>query len=146
MFKFSLEAVLKQRRIREEQAARLLVEASRALSEARQTYERLRQTLLEVESDNRRLLEQGLPIAEMELRRLREVTLLREVEKARKAVSERRREREEAERQLLARIKDRRLLEQVRERHYQAYIAERERSERLALDEIAIIRAARSTS
>ncbi len=146
MFKFSLEAVLKQRRIREEQAARLLVEASRALSEARQTHERLRQILLEVESDNRRLLELGLPIAEMELRRLREVTLLREVEKARKAVSERRREREEAERQLLARIKDRRLLEQVRERHYQAYIAERERSERLALDEIAIIRAARSTS
>jgi flagellar FliJ protein len=146
MFKFSLEAVLKQRRIREEQAARLLVEASRALAESRRALEGLRQALLEVEEDNRGRLEKGVPIAEMELCRLREVNLLQDIEKARQTVKERSRAREEAERQLLNCVKDRRLLERVRERHYEAYKEELERSERLVLDEVAIIKAARSLS
>ncbi len=144
MFKFSLETVLKQRKIREEQAARRVVEARQARARAEAELARLRETLRRVEGENREHQAAGLPAAESELCRLREVNLLQQIEEGRRRLSACEKAFEEAEKQLLKCIQDRRLLEKVREHHWEAYKQEADRRERQALDEVAAIRAAAS--
>jgi len=144
MFRFSLETVLKQRRIREERAAREVVLARQARDQAQVELAQLQDRLQEVEAENRRRQEAGLPAAESELCRLREVNLLQEIERARKRLEQAKQAFVAAEKHLLSCVQDRRLLEKVREQHLAAYKQEQNRQERLTLDEVAAVRAAAS--
>ena len=143
MFKFSLEVVLRHRRIREENAARALTEVTDRLQRVQDNFKRL-QTLQEEELlDSQAALEKGIPVAEMELARFHEVKLMHEVNAARCLAEDTAKERSTKEEELLSCVKERRLLERVREKHFMAYKQESEKLELKSLDEIAIIRAAR---
>ncbi len=143
MFKFSLEAVLKHRQIREENAARALAEVTERLQQVNDNFNRLK-TLREGELlASQATLEKGVPVAEMELFRFREIKLMHEVDAAGRLVEATTKERVIKEEELLTCVKDRRLLERVREHHSLAYKQENEKLELRALDEIAVIRAAR---
>ena len=143
MFKFSLEAVLKHRQIREENASRALAEVTERLQRARNNFNRL-QTLREGELlASQAALEKGVPVAEMELSRFREIKLMHEVDEAGRLAEDTAKERLIKEEELLSCVKDRRLLERVREHHFLAYKQENEKLELRSLDEIAVIRAAR---
>ena len=143
MFKFSLEAVLRHRRVREENAACALSEVTARLQQVRENLKRL-QALRKAEFvDSQAALERGVLVAEMELSRFREVKLMHAVDTAGRLVEDTAKERSVKEGELLACVKDRRLLERVREKHFQDYKQEIDKLERRSLDEIAIIRAAR---
>ncbi|MCD6430997.1 MAG: flagellar FliJ family protein [Deltaproteobacteria bacterium] len=143
MFKFSLEAVLKHRQIREENASRALTEVTERLQRVRDNFNRL-QTLREGELlVSQAALEKGVPVAEMELSRFCEIKLMHEVDAAGRLAEDTAKERLIKEEELLSCVKDRRLLERVREHHFLAYKQENEKLELRNLDEIAVIRAAR---
>lgn len=143
MFKFSLEAVLKHRHIREENASLALAEVTERLQRVRDNFNRL-QTLREGELlASQAALEKGVPVAEMELSRFREIKLMHEVDAAGRLAEDTAKERLIKEEELLSCVKDRRLLERVREHHFLAYKQENEKLELRSLDEIAVIRAAR---
>ncbi|MCK5540955.1 MAG: hypothetical protein KAI69_08490, partial [Deltaproteobacteria bacterium] len=117
MFKFSLEAVLKHRRVREENTACALSEVTARLQQVRENLKRL-QTLRKAEFiDSQAALERGVPVAEMELSRFREVKLMHAVDTAGRLVEDTAKERSVKEDELLSCVKDRRLLERVREKH-----------------------------
>jgi flagellar biosynthesis chaperone FliJ len=88
-------------------------------------------------------LAQGLPVAEMELARFREVKLMHEVNSNRELLVTIEQDKALKEAELLARVKDRRLLEKVREQHQQEWQRGQMLQERKSLDEVAIVRAAR---
>ena len=143
MFKFSLEAVLRHRRVREENAACELSEVTARLQQVRENLMRL-QALRKAEFvGSQAALERGVLVAEMELSRFREVKLMHAVGTAGRLVEDTAKERSAKEGELLACVKDRRLLERVREKHFQDYKQEIDKLERRSLDEIAIIRAVR---
>lgn len=143
MFKFSLETVLKQRQILEENAARNLAEVELKLENCRKELDQLvtlREKDLQVSLE---ALAQGLPVAEMELARFREIKLMHEVNTTLELLAEIERDKVLKEAELLSRVKDRRLLEKIREQHLQEWQREQALLERKNLDEVAIIRAAR---
>ncbi|MCD6533461.1 MAG: flagellar FliJ family protein [Deltaproteobacteria bacterium] len=143
MFKFSLEAVLKHRLIREENAARVLSEVTEQLRQVQESFLRLQVLQGEELLKSQAALVKGVPVEEMELARFREVKLMHEVNAARKLVEDTAKERLAKEEELLSCVKERRLLEKVREKHFQAYKLESDKLELRNLDEIAVIRAAR---
>ena len=143
MFKFSLETVLKQRRILEENAARALAEVESKLEIAREKLAQLESSQVKDRQVSLEALTKGLPVAEMELARFREVKLMHEVNSNRELLLAIERDKAVKDVELLASIKDRRLLEKVREQHLQEWQREQELLERKNLDEVAIIRAAR---
>ncbi len=143
MFKFSLETVLKQRRILEENAARALAEVEARLESARDKLAELEKSQVKERQKSFAALSQGLPVAEMELARFREVKLMYEVNLNRELLAAIEQDKVVKEAELIARVKDRRLLEKVREQHLQEWRREQELLERKNLDEVAIIRAAR---
>lgn len=143
MFKFSLETVLKHRHVREENAARALAEVAERLLQVQDRLKHLQALQGEVSLDSQTALERGVPVAEMELARFREVKLMHEVDAARRLVEDTAKERSIKGEELLVCVKERRLLERVREKHFQAYKQESEKLELRSLDEIAVIRAAR---
>ena len=143
MFKFSLEAVLRHRQIREENAARTLSEVTERLQQVYDNLKRLQALQKEELLDSQAALEKGVPVAEMELSRFREVKLMHEVVTAKRLAEDTAKERLMKEEELLSCVKDRRLLERVREKHFLAYKLESEKLELKSLDEIAVIRAAR---
>ncbi len=143
MFKFSLEAVLKHRQIREENAARALVEVTERLQQVHDNLKHLRALQESELCDSQAALEKGVPVAEMELSRFREVKLMHEVDAARRLAEDTVKERLIKEGNLLSCVKDRRLLERIREKHFLAYKQDRDKRELKSLDEIAVIRAAR---
>lgn len=143
MFKFSLEIVLKQRRIREEQAVAKLAEVKRR----RQSQEERLIDLRRRQVDTARQAEEqgalGLSAAEFELIRFQEVKLLGEIKAAGAVLAALQKESEQAEAELVERVKERKLLEKVRERHFQLWQEENNARERREIDEVAVIRAAR---
>ena len=143
MFKFSLEVVLRHRQIREENAARVLVEVVERLQQVQERFKSLQALQEEELLDSQAALKKGVPVAEMELARFREVKLMHEVDAARRLMGDTEKERLVKEEELLVCVKERRLLERVREKHLEAYKLENEKLELRSLDEIAIIRAAR---
>ncbi len=143
MFKFSLETVLKQRRILEENAARALAEVELKLKNGREKLAQLENSQERDRQASFKALAQGLPVAEMELARFREVKLMHEVNLNRELLAATEQDKSLKEAELLARVKDRRLLEKVREQHFQAWQREQMLKERKSLDEVAIVRAAR---
>ena len=143
MFKFSLEAVLKHRQIREENAARALADITERLSQIQDNLNRLQILQKDEQSVSQQALAKGVPVAEMELSRFREVKLMHEVSSLLRLLKEAEEERLVKEEALLSCVKDRRLLERVREEHLLAYKQESDKSELRELDEIAIVRAAR---
>jgi len=143
MFKFSLETVLKQRRILEENAARALAEVELSLKNCRERVAKLESSQAIDRQSSLAALAQGLPVAEMELARFREVKLMHEVNLNRELLAAIEQDKALKEAELLARIKDRKLLEKVREQHLQAWQREQVLLERKNLDEVAIVRAAR---
>ncbi|MBN2808424.1 MAG: flagellar FliJ family protein [Deltaproteobacteria bacterium] len=143
MFKFSLEAVLKHRKIRETNAARALAEVTARLRLIEDKLRSLQQLQQDEEALSQVALNKGVLVAEMELYRFREVKLIHEVAELARQAEEAERERSHKEKALLECIKDRRLLERVREEHFLIYKEENEKLERRELDEIAIVRAAR---
>ena len=143
MFKFSLEAVLKHRQIREENAARALTEVTERLLQVKDNLKRLQTLQKDEQLVSQVALERGVPVAEMELSRFREVKLMHEVNALMRLVEDTEKERLIKEEVLLACVKDRRLLERVREEHFLAYKQKNEKLELRNIDEIAVIRAAR---
>ena len=143
MFKFSLEAVLKHRLIREENAARVLSEVTEQLRQVQESFLRMQALQGEELLKSQAVLVKGVPVAEMELARFHEVKLMHEVNAARQLVEDTAKERLAKEEELLSCVKERRLLEKVREKHFQAYKLESDKLELRNLDEIAVIRAAR---
>ena len=143
MFKFSLEAVLKHRQIREESAARELSEVTERLLQITENLKRLQIVQRDEQIVSQEALEVGVPVAEMELSRFREVKLMHEINALMQLSRDTETERLNKEEALLACVKDRRLLERVREEHLLAYKQKNEKLELRSLDEIAIIRAAR---
>jgi len=143
MFKFSLEAVLKHRQIREESAARELSEVTERLLQVTENLKRLQIVQRDEQIVSQEALEVGVPVAEMELSRFREVKLMHEINALMQLRRDTEKERLNKEEALLACVKDRRLLERVREEHLLAYKQKNEKLELRSLDEIAIIRAAR---
>ncbi|MCK5679377.1 hypothetical protein KAI46_01030, partial [bacterium] len=92
---------------------------------------------------SQKALAKGVPVAEMELSRFREVKLMHEVSALLRLLKETEKERLIKEEALLSCVKDRRLLERVREDHLLAYKQENDKLELRELDEIAVVRAAR---
>jgi len=143
MFKFSLETVLKQRRILEENAARALAEVELSFKNCRERLAQLESSLVRDRQVSLEALAQGLPVAEMELARFREIKQMHEVNTTQELLVAIEQDKALKEAELLARVKDRKLLEKVREQHLQAWHQEQLFLERKDLDEVAIIRAAR---
>jgi flagellar FliJ protein len=143
MFKFSLETVLKQRRILEENAARALAEVELKLKNGREKLAQMENSQERQRQASLKALAQGLPVAEMELARFREVKLMHEVNSNRELLAMIEQDKALKETELLARVKDRRLLEKVREQHQQEWQRGQMLLERKSLDEVAIVRAAR---
>ncbi len=143
MFKFSLETVLKQRRILEENAARALAEVEAKLEIVQEKLAQLERSQVKDRQMSLEALTKGLPVAEMELARFREVKFMHEVNSNRELLAAIEHDKVVKDAELIACVKDRRLLEKVREQHLQEWRREQELLERKNLDEVAIIRAAR---
>ncbi len=143
MFKFSLETVLKHRQVREENASIVLTEVTERLQQLRDNLKRLQALQKDELNSSQVALERGVPIAEMELFRFREVKVMHEISALVHLAQDTEKERLEKEEELLSRVKDRRLLERLREDHFLAYKQKNEKLELRSLDEIAVIRAAR---
>ncbi len=143
MFNFSLETVLKQRRILEENAARDLAEVELKLKKCREKLAQLESSLVRDRQVSLDALAQGLPVAEMELARFREIKQMHEVNLNRELLVASEQDKALKEAELIARVKDRRLLEKIREQHLHDWQREQMLLERKNLDEVAIIRAAR---
>lgn len=143
MFKFSLETVLRQRRILEENAARALAEVELKLKSGREELVQFENLQASNRQSSFAAQAQGLPVPEMELARFREVKLMYEVNLKRESLAAIEKDKSLKEAELLARVKDRRLLEKIRERHFEEWQREQLLLERKELDEVAIIRAAR---
>jgi flagellar FliJ protein len=143
MFKFSLETVLKQRRILEKNAARALAEVELKLKNGREKLAQMENSQERQRQASLKALAQGLPVAEMELARFQEIKLMHEVNLNKELLASIIQDKALKETELIARVKDRRLLEKVREQHLQEWQREQVLLERKNLDEVAIIRAAR---
>ncbi len=145
MFKFSLETVLKQRRIFEENAARALAEVELSLKNCRERVTQLESSQARDRQASLEALAQGLQVAEMELARFREIKLMHEVNLNRELLAAIEQDKALKEAELIARVKDRRLLEKIREQHLRDWQREQVLLERKNLDEVAIVRAARQS-
>ncbi|MBN2705620.1 MAG: flagellar FliJ family protein [Deltaproteobacteria bacterium] len=140
MFKFSLEAVLKQRRFREEEAARGLAEVTRKIQLEHEKLRLLSERQRVVRQANLLAGENGLPAPEVELARFSEVGLMREPDSLRKTLRELEKNKLSRAQSLQARVKERRVLERLRERHLEEYRREEVRKELHELNEIAVLR------
>ncbi|HDS16225.1 MAG TPA: hypothetical protein ENN66_06365 [Proteobacteria bacterium] len=140
MFKFSLEAVLKQRRFREQEAARGLAEVTRKIQLEHEKLKLLSARQQAVRQANLLAGENGLPAPEVELARFSEVGLMRELDLLRQTLCELEKNKLLRAQSLRARIKERRVLERVRERHLEEYRREQVRKELHELNEIAVLR------
>lgn len=143
MFVFRLEAVLKQRRRQEEEAARALAEEQR---KQRDMIARIAQIQEERAVAQARMLEQesaGIRAAEFLLNRQYIDSLTAGIRQSRTDLEAIRADVLKKQTALMRASKRRRMLETLKDKAEQAYISEMNRREALALDEFAVLRTAR---
>ncbi len=142
-FRFSLETLLKYRRIQEEAVARELQRLSDELQEARERLQQLRRSLEEYNRQWLALEERGASSVEFSLYRRYVVTLHHNISVQGHIVAELAAKRETKRLELIEKMKQRRLLEKLKEKRRDEYRLAEYRRERKVVDELAVTRAGR---
>ncbi len=140
MFHFSLETLLKFRRVQEDAVARELRIVSEELRDAEHQLLRLQQSQEEHERQWLAIEQQGTNSTEISLHRQYALHLHRNINAQSSLVDEIRARTAEKRRELIEKMKQRRLLERLKEKRFQEYLIAEYRQERKQIDELAVSR------
>lgn len=138
MFRFSLETLLKFRRLQEDACARELRIASDELRDAEYQLARLQQSQQEHERQWLAIEQQGISSVEISLHRQYALHLDQNMRAQNIQVAEIKAKVEVKRRELIEKMKQRRLLERLKEKKFQEYLVAEYRTERKQIDELAV--------
>ncbi len=140
MFHFSLETLLKFRRVQEDAIARELRVVSEELQDAEHQLLRLQQSQQEHERQWLAIEQQGTSSTEISLHRQYALHLHRHINTQSSLVAEIKAKVEHKRQELIEKMKQRRLLERLKEKRFQEYLVAEYRQERKQIDELAVSR------
>ena len=140
MFHFSLETLLKFRRVQEDAVARELRIVSEELQDAEYQLTRLKQTQQEHERQWLAIEQQGTSSMEISLHCRYALHLYRDITTQSTQVEEIKARAEAKRLELIEKMKQRRLLERLKEKRFQEYLVAEYRRERKQIDELAVSR------
>ena len=138
MFRFSLETLLKFRRVQEDAGARELRIVSEELQDAEHQLARLKQSQQEHERQWLAIEQQGISSMEISLHRQYALHLDRNIKTQSTQVAELKARVELKRQELIEKMKQRRLLERLKEKKFQEYLVAEYRKERKQIDELAV--------
>ncbi len=144
MFKFRLEAVLRQRQQQLEEAQLALAEAMRREIELRRLLGRLREEKEESRRELRRAEAEGLSADEFLLRRWHLDGLRLKIAQTAKKLEESVAEVHRRRSRLMEAAKRKKMVETLKHKAFSAYQAQERRQERIMLDEFAVLGFARA--
>ncbi len=140
MFRFSLETLLKFRRVQEDAIARGLRIISDELKDAEHQLDRLKQSQQEHERQWLAIEQQGISSIEISLHRQYALHLYRNISSQSIQVAEIKARLDLKRQELIEKMKQRRLLERLKEKRFQEYLVAEYRTERKQIDELAVSR------
>ncbi len=141
MFRFSLETLLKFRRVQEDAIARELRTISDELRDAEHQLDRLKQSQQEHERQWLAIEQQGISSIEISLHRQYAFHLYRNISAQVAQVAEIEARVDSKRQELIEKMKQRRLLERLKEKRFKEYQVAEYRQERKQIDEVAVSRA-----
>jgi len=140
MFRFSLETLLKFRRVQEDAIARELRVVSDELQDAEHQLTRLKKSQQEHERQWLAIEQQGISSIEISLHRQYALHLYRNISTQSIQVDEIKARLDLKRQELIEKMKQRRLLERLKEKRFQEYLVAEYRTERKQIDELAVSR------
>ena len=140
MFRFSLETLLKFRRVQEDAIARELRIISDELKDAEHQLTQLKQSQQEHERQWLAIEQQGISSIEISLHRQYALHLYRNISAQSIQVDEIKARLDLKRQELIEKMKQRRLLERLKEKRFQEYLVAEYRTERKQIDELAVSR------
>ena len=140
MFRFSLETLLKFRRVQEDAIARELRIISDELKDAEHQLTRLKQSQQEHERQWLAIEQQGISSIEISLHRQYALHLYRNISTQGTQVAEIEARVDSKRQELIEKMKQRRLLERLKEKRFKEYQVAEYRQERKQIDEVAVSR------
>lgn len=136
--KFKLESVLNYRQLLENQAQQLLADSFLRKTNLETELQQQQEQLLRHDSELKRLQQDGLTIAEIELYETQIYHCRRVTEKLQRELAQLDRQIVGEREELLAAARDRQVIEKLKEKQQAEYARELSRKEREMLDEISL--------